>query len=186
MIEELEKYWWVRELGKGNNNAYRDFFDQCYKLFASLAYNYVKDESIAEDIVHDVVYEILKKNLNFNNLISFNSFMFTSIKYRSLDYLSHVCAGDNYKRIISQKASYDFFLENVIEQEVYYYLNCAIDELNPATAQVYKLATIGLSNSQIAEKLGISIDSVKSHKKRGRKILAEKLKNLMIALAMFS
>lgn len=186
MIEELEKYWWVRELGKGNNDAYRDFFNQCYKLFASFAYNYVKDKSIAEDIVHDVVYEILRKNLEFHNLVSFKSFMFTSIKNRSLNHLNHICAGENYKRNISPKDSYDFFLENVIEQEVYYFLNCAIDELSPATAQVYKLAAIGLTNVQIAKKLEISIDSVKSHKKRGRKILAEKLKNLMIALAMFS
>ena len=51
--------------------------------------------------------------------------------------------------------------------------------------RVYELALLGHSNEEIAKILSISIDAVKALKKRGKRILQEKLKYLIYLLLPF-
>ena len=52
-------------------------------------------------------------------------------------------------------------------------------ELSDPLRQIYELTLQELSNEEIAAQLGLSVDSVKAHKKRGKQILKERLKGLM-------
>ena len=52
----------------------------------------------------------------------------------------------------------------------------AINELPDQIQTIYELSLKGKSNEEIARVLNLSLDSVKSYKKRGKQILKEKLK----------
>lgn len=78
-----------------------------------------------------------------------------------------------------------FFLNQILEEEVYTLLKEAIDSLPGQMKRVYELALLGHSNEEIAKILSISVDAVKALKKRGKKILQEKLKYLIYLLLPF-
>ena len=80
-----------------------------------------------------------------------------------------------------QKEEYDFFLNQILEEEVYTLLKEAIDSLPGQMKRVYELALLGHSNEEIAKILSISVDAVKALKKRGKKILQEKYLKLKTA-----
>ncbi len=54
-----------------------------------------------------------------------------------------------------------------------------IGELSDPVRKIYELTLQEFSNEEIAEQLGLTVDSVKAHKKRGKQILKERLKGLM-------
>ena len=105
------------------------------------------------------------------------SFLFLSVKNKALNFLRRQQAQERYLNNRMEEES--FFLNNIIREEVYYHLQKMIGELSDPVRQIYELTLQELSNEEIAEQLGLSVDSVKAHKKRGKQILKERLKGLM-------
>lgn len=84
------------------------------------------------------------------------------------------------------KRSLIFFLNQILEEEVYLILKEALDTLPEQTRQIYDLSLLGHDNQEIASLLGLTLDAVKARKKRGKQLLQEKLKNLIYLLILFS
>ena len=66
------------------------------------------------------------------------------------------------------------FVENVFEEEVWQVLREMVKKLPERTKEVYDLVLDGYENAEICRITGMSMDAVKSHKKRG-KIFLQKL-----------
>ena len=137
----------------------------------------VKDKEVAEDIVQDVITELYSRRLLFDTPVALKSFLFLSVKNKALNFLRRQQAQERYLNNRMEEES--FFLNNIIREEVYYHLQKMIGELSDPVRQIYELTLQELSNEEIAEQLGLSVDSVKAHKKRGKQILKERLKGLM-------
>ena len=112
------------------------------------------------------------------------SFLYLSIKNRSINYLQHKKAEENYLHDASVMHREDYFLDTIIEEEVYFLMHKAINELPEQIQTIYELSLKGKSNEEIAQVLNLSLDSVKSYKKRGKQILKEKLKGLICFLSV--
>lgn len=181
---EEEQQDWIRRLCAGEEKAYRFFFDVYYQILSSFAIKYVREKEVAEDIVNDVVLEMYRSKKKFTNLVSLKSYLFTSIKNRCLNYIDHRKAQERYLRDPEGIHETDFFLDSIIEEEVYFLMLKAITELPDKMQEIYKLSFSGESNESIAEKLGLTVDSVKAYKKRGKQILKEKLQNLFMFLCV--
>ena len=109
--------------------------------------------------------------------------MFLSVKNRALNFLRHRQAQERYLNYKTEEES--FFLNNIIREEVYYHLQKMIGELSEPVRKIYELTLQELSNEEIAEQLGLSVDSVKAHKKRGKQVLKGKLKELLFCRTKF-
>ena len=120
----------------------------------------------------------------FTNINSLKSFLYLSIKNRSINYLQHKKAEENYLHDVSVIHGEEFFLDAIIEEEVYFLMHKAINELPDQIQTIYELSLKGKSNEEIARVLNLSLDSVKSYKKRGKQILKEKLKGLICFLSV--
>lgn len=165
--------------------AYRFFFKEYYQILGSFAQQYVKEEMIAEDIVNDVIYELYRNKKSFPDIVSLKSFLFTSIKHRSLNYIRGKKAQERYLQDPQvANDTEEFFLDAIIEEEVYFLMHKAITELPEKIQEIYKLSLSGESNEAIAAQLHLTIDSVKAYKKRGKQILKKKLQNLLLFLSV--
>lgn len=80
---------------------------------------YVSDSVVCEDVVHEVIMECYVSRRSFENLEKFKSFFYISIKNRCLNYLEHKKAELNYLSDASAKQEHEFFLDSIIEEEVY-------------------------------------------------------------------
>lgn len=170
---------WLELLHDGKEEAYRILFEEYYPLLGVFAMKYVKDKEAAKDIVQDVITELYSRRLQFDTPDALKAFLYLSVKNRSLNVLRNKQAQERYLNH-TQEEEESFFLNNIIREEVYYHLQKMIEELSSPVRQIYELTLQELSNEEIAEQLGLSVDSVKSHKKRGKQILKERLRELMI------
>ncbi|MDE7374725.1 MAG: RNA polymerase sigma-70 factor, partial [Odoribacter sp.] len=160
---------WLELLHDGKEEAYRILFEEYYSLLGVFAMRYVKDKEVAEDIVQDVILELYSRQLQFDTPDALKAFLYLSVKNRALNVLRNKQAQERYLNHTQEEES--FFLNNIIREEVYYHLQKMIGELSSPVRQIYELTLQELSNEEIAEQLGLSVDSVKSHKKRGKQIL---------------
>ena len=183
MLSQHPSPLWLEQLNAGKEEAYRILFDEYYQILGVFAMKYVRDKEVAEDIVQDVILELYNRRLLFNSLLALKSFLFLSVKNRALNFLRHRQAQERYLNYKTEEES--FFLNNIIREEVYYHLQKMIGELSEPVRKIYELTLQELSNEEIAEQLGLSVDSVKAHKKRGKQVLKGKLKELLFCRTKF-
>ncbi len=79
----------------------------------------------------------------------------------------------------------DFFLQQLIEEEVYIALKKAVDNLPLKIRKVYYGVLAGKSNIEIAAGLEISEEAVKAYRKRGKKILRLYLNDFRSLMLLF-
>lgn len=171
---------WLTNLSEGKESAFKELYDQYYPLFCRFALQYIHDEEEAKDVVQDVIFDIWHKKKAMNDVRSFRSYMYKSIANKCIDLLRKEKVKGSYLNNIAEES--EFFLLKVLEEEVYIELRQAIKRLPAPTNNIFELSLEGYSTQEIAKLLDLSIDSVKSHKKRGKKILFHKLHLLLLLL----
>lgn len=175
---------WLKQLCAGEESAYEILFNEYYQILAHFAMKYIPNVEICEDIIHDVFMDIYKHKRTFENINSLKSFLYLAIRNSCLNHLDHEKVKERYLEETASLQQEEFFLDAIIEEEVFYLMNKAIKELPPKIQNIYELSFQGKTNEEIAQIMGISLDSVKSYKKRGKQILKEKLKYLMYFLSV--
>ena len=170
---------WLQELGRGKERAYQRLFDQYYRLLAMFSFKYLNDRQQAEDAVHDVLLNLYQRKERFNSIVLLKSYLFNAVRNRCLNILEHRKVALEYNTRVIQLAGANFDEYNYIEMEVYEQLREAIGQLPEQQRRIFDLTLQGYDNAAIAEEMGITEDAVKSHKKRGKKLLKEKLQHLM-------
>ena len=179
-------------LRRGDHQAFKLIFDQYYALMCAIAYEYVEDYYISQNIAEDVMLSIWEKREQLNISVSVKSYLLTSVRNKSIDYLrcssremeavsfdsetgsSHCFVSD--EELFGQIVLFE--LENKIQQ--------VIDKMPDECKKVFLLSRYEeKSYVEIAEELNISVNTVKYHIKKALSILREELKEytlIMIAL----
>jgi RNA polymerase sigma-70 factor (ECF subfamily) len=100
--------------------------------------------------------------------------------------LKHEAVKNRYSsNILSTPEDEEKFWIKVLEEETYRILYQSIEKLPPQTRKVYYLAINGFKNQEIADKLGVSLETVKTHKQIGKKYLQKYMKDLLFILSIF-
>lgn len=175
---------WLERLHRGEEWAYRTFFDQYYQILALFAMKYVRQRETAEDVVNDVIVSMYRKRPRFDSVVALKSYLYLSVRNSCLNILRNGKAQSRYAEVAGEAAGEQFFLDRIIEEEVYFLLENAIAGLPEMPRRVYELSLQDLSNEEIARQLSLTVDSVKAYKKRGEQILKERLKGLMSILSV--
>jgi len=185
-LEEQTKYekLFLQQLSEGNEMAYKHLFDSYYSSLVMFAMKYLKDQNLAEDLVQDVIYELWQQRQNLPGLSSLKSWLFVSVRNRCINHLEHTKVEQKYFQL-NDEAKTDFFLQQLIEEEVYLALKKAIDHLPFKIREVYYGVLAGKTNAEIASALGISEEAVKAYRKRGKKILRCYLNDLLSLILLF-
>ena len=177
---------WLEELYKGEEHAYKILFDEYFFALSSFAAKYLEDNEASEDLAQEVLCDLWLHRQRFENIISLKSYLYQIVRNRCLNVLKHRRVEAKYFAEQSFKTESDFFLNQILEEEVYLILKEALDTLPEQTRQIYDLSLLGHDNQEIASLLGLTLDAVKARKKRGKQLLQEKLKNLIYMLILFS
>ena len=173
---------WLNGLLKGHDKAYEELYSNYFFPLSSFAAKFLENKEVAEEVVQDLIFEFWLKRPSFDNVVALKTYFYRSVRNRCLDILKHNKVEEKYLKEQSLKEQSDFFLHAILEEEVYLSLREAIDELPETMREVYNLALLGYDNSTIAQTLKITLDAVKSCKKRGKALLKIRLKNLFCLL----
>ncbi len=157
--------------------AYHELYNEYYKALVIYAANFLATTETAEDIVQELFTTIWEKKISFISLQSLKTYLYNSTRNAALNYLKHqnVETGyiqymlDTYKEITE---------EDTNEEEVYRLLFRSIDQLPPRCREIFILHMEGKKNEEIAQALGLSIETVKTQKKRAVQFLKKQMGSL--------
>lgn len=175
MQENIIKY-----IKRGDRKAFRQVFDHFFNALAAFGYKYVNDVEVAEDMAQEAFISFWESRESFEHIAAVKSFLYTSVRNKCLNFLKH----ENVKKKHEPGLKYllesdQYFANHVIEEEVFNELFVQIRDLPKALQEIMLLALNGLKNAEIAEELGISINTVKTQKKIGYAKIKDKLDPLI-------
>lgn len=68
-------------------SAFEQLYQQYYKTLTLYAFNFVGNQSEAEDIVQDVIVAIWLREDTFENQRSFEAYLYNAVKFKSINVL---------------------------------------------------------------------------------------------------
>ena len=169
-----KKESFLENLNKRHISAYKHLYEDYYKALVVYAMDLVSQKEIAEDIVQDLFVSIWEKEMVFISLAAFKSFLYRSVRNASLNHIKHIDVEEKYVLSLQQNNEPEFDLE-VEEEEIYRLLFSTIEKLPPRCHEIFEMHLKGKKNDEIAETLNISLETVKTQKKRAIKFIRENI-----------
>lgn len=153
-------------------------FKTYYKSLCHFAWKIVGDSDSAEDLVQDTFVAFFKRNGWENDEDSVTkSFLYHSVRNACLNHIRHEKVKRKYWSLFEFKEEDDFVFEmNIIHTELLQEIYRIVEEMPFSCQQVFRMGYLdGFSNLEITKTLQISVNTVKTQKQRGMKILLKKL-----------
>ena len=173
----------IEQINKLDATAFRMLYKTYYKALVCYAIQITGESGAAEDIVQELFSTLWEKQLSFKSLVSLKAYLYNSVRNASIDYLKHKDVEFDYlQKIIESHQEYredDFFTEEIFRQ-----LFMTIDSLPERCKQVFLLHMEGKKNEEIAAALYVSLETVKTQKKRAMSLLRKKLSPYHFALLL--
>lgn len=161
----------LKSVFKGNKKGIEILFRTYYKRLCAYAASFVTHNNIAEDIVSNVFLKLWEKRENLVIKESVSSYLFKSVKNSCLNYLKREksrkkLVSENDVNLLDLKIQYPlsdkYPLAELIGQELEEKIKLEIEKLPEQCGLIFYLSRFEeLSHRQIAEKLGISENTVK-------------------------
>ncbi|PKO96856.1 MAG: hypothetical protein CVU12_02915 [Bacteroidetes bacterium HGW-Bacteroidetes-7] len=150
--------------------AFKEIFKDFYASQVLFAIKLIGSKHDAEDLVQDVFMNIWRSKPIFRNEIAFKSYIYLSTRNRCIDFLRKKRPpGDTIESIEHITHEVDF----AVKEEAFRILEKAIEKLPTQTKEIMKLSMSGLSIQEIANQLGVSVNTIKTLKSRAYKNLKE-------------
>ena len=167
----------IKGLNKGNIKDYDELFYMFYGRLCAFAMRYVKDQESAEEVVEEAMVVLWEKREKFDSIAGLKSYLYSTVRNASLDLLKK-----NEKTVsldtLAGRESLTTTDNFIIEEEVHATLYHALASLPPKSRRVFELSCLeGLKYSEIADEMGISLNTVKSQRARAIELLKEMLKD---------
>ena len=168
---------YLQELNQREDKGWRAFYSDYYVALCSYANRFLRIPSDAEDVVQETCVKIWESDNKFATMKEFTWYVYKSVYTNAMCHLRtknlHRKLLQNLEQDEVVMPEADFIL--TIREELIRQLHVYIEELPKEAQKILKLSLEGMSGNEIAEKLNISVHTVKSQKNRSFKYLRERL-----------
>ena len=166
--------------GQDSDKAFRYLYDKYASTLRYFSAKYVDDDATIEDVVQDAFLNLWEKRNEFKTESTIKAYLYKIVRSFSVDTIRRRNIANRYaEKIVLEKEDQEFFLENIVESEVFQMIQTVFDELSPSCREVYQLSLHGKSHEEISQLLDISINTVKKHKNNANHYMRERLKNVL-------
>lgn len=164
------------------NEIYLLYYDDLFYFASNLFRNTVTSP---DDIVQDIFLNLWEnKKQKFSGLINIKAYLFVSVKNSFKDYLKHRKYVD--KHLAVARLDDDYFVSQVVETEVFSFIEEAVGLLPEECRKVFLEYLNGLDAKEIAQKLNKSEFTVYKQRKNAIELLKSKFpKDKMIIIMLF-
>lgn len=193
IIHSSEDKIFISRLRQGDIMAFETLFKSHYRNLCIYAEEIVGEKEAAEEIVGDFFLKFWENHNSIEIRISYKSYLYTSIYNNCLSYLEHLKVLKKYHDyatyMINNKdlwhpVSDNYPLANLISQEIVAEIEQAIQELPDHCREIFSLSRFEeLSYEEIAQRLGISINTVRTQMSRALQKLRSSLKQYLPVIA---
>ncbi|MGJ5642396.1 RNA polymerase sigma factor [Formosa sp. S-31] len=168
-----------------NSIEFKDIFDRLFPHLYLLGSRILKSEEKAKDVAQEAFVKLWEKDTEeFKSEKALQAYLYVLVKNACISQLRKEKNVLNTTLDEGLSVGQQSFLNEILREETYTLLYDAIQELSPQAEQVVQLALKGMSNQEIADHLQISINSVKTVKKRAYAKLRDLLGAQVVALLL--
>lgn len=172
-------------LKRKDKDAFSAIYGKYHRYLYALAFRYLKDSGMAEDVVQHVFVKLWETVCDIHIEINLKNYLYTMTKNFILNLMRDrkEAVSLNYMNAQLEIPAQDDIAKAVEDRELQDFLYKGINSLPPQKKEVCmrKLQTSD-SNQQIADKMGISVHTVKSHYQESLKLLRSYFKRIKTML----
>ena len=174
----------LEQLKLGNSSSYKELFDLYYMPLSVYALKFCDSFELAEDIVQELFIKLWDEKLYMKIQGSMAPYLFKSVKNNTLQAMKRKSKflfeeiEDQVNRLIEEEKIDIEFLE---EEKAKLFEH--IEALPQKSKEVFKVIVLeNLKYKEVAEELGVSVNTVKTHYSRALKQLRTSLDIIVILL----
>ncbi len=183
----------LTRVARGDEPAFHQLFDQYKQKVYSFAFYLTRSEAMAEEITQEIFIKVWIHRKILSEINYFTSWLKTIVRNQSYNYLRRIANEKIMLRGIASSAEFQASVTetDVLTREYGQLLEHAIAQLPSQQRKVYLLSRQeGLKHKVIAEKMGITVSTVKNHMKAALDSIRLYLEahaeiTVLIALAIF-
>ncbi len=177
-LNEDQSY--ISGLRRRDSQVYEVVFKKYYPLLVVFVVRHIGDEDVAKDIVQDIFFKLFERGHSLPDNFQLKSWFYRVARNAAVDYLRHLQVEDKYKFLMAEGMIHIPDIDEEIDEQVYAKVNLAIESLPEQCRLIIKLNVLeGKKYQEIAEELGITINTIRTQVSRGykklREILAEEV-----------
>jgi RNA polymerase sigma-70 factor (family 1) len=182
-ISELNDEALFALIEKGDERAFTQVYDRYHKLLYVLAYRYLMNANMAEDVVQHVFSRLWEFRTELRVGISLKNYLFTMTKNHVLNLIRNENSAitKNYEMAQSAPAYEDNLIEDLEKKELMSNFYKAVDMLPVQKREICLMKVREeLTNQEIAERMKLSVNTVKTHYSEALKLLRVHLRKMLI------
>lgn len=150
----------------GDEDAFCELYATYKNRLIYFAMRFLKSREYAEDVFQDAFTVVWQSRRFINPDASFSSYLYTIMRNRILNQLRNVANEEKLKEsILSQALDYtEDTKREVMLNDLKSLISHALQQLTPRQREIFEMSREAqLSHKEIADKLGISINTVQEH-----------------------
>jgi len=154
------------QVAVGDTRAFRQIFDALFSNLTKFSFSFVHSKEAATEIVDELFVQLWVKRADIMKINDLRVYLYTATKNASLNYISKKAKQielEPYENLQVQMTDLVSPEQIMISKEMLQKIKDAIDSLPPRCKLIFKcVREDGLSYSEVAEILGLSIKTIDS------------------------
>ena len=164
-LAHLDDTQLVNRLKKDDESAFAEIYRRYAENLAGFAASKLYCLDDAQDLIHDLFVKLWSDRKELVITSSLRTYLFTIVRYRIVDKIRKNITREEYAGMIQSlaQACEPGIEQQIAAKELQRTIETSLQELSPKVQRVYHLSRgEHLSNREIAEKLGLSEQTVKN------------------------
>ena len=149
-----------------SHKEFKAFFETFFIPVYTLIQRYTGERELSRDFTQEAFVRVFEHWGEFETEENAKAFLYTVARRIYLDHCKHQNIENQYQNRVNEEELEEYdFLKEVTQQEVSRILYDAVDKLPSQTRSIILLNLKGFNNTEVAERLGVSVNTIKSLKK---------------------
>jgi RNA polymerase sigma-70 factor (ECF subfamily) len=173
----MDEEFYIKGLFEGDEQVFRGIFERYHTRLCYFAAALLTTDQDVEDVVQEAFVKLWQRRRHFQDSNSIKAFLYIAVKNRCLNICKHDQVVRKYGDRLEEGQENDA-MSSLVEAEVLENIHQALQKLPLGCRSVLHLSYFeGMKNKAIAEQLHVSINTVKTQKLRGLRLLRGLLKS---------
>lgn len=155
---------------------FKQLFETYFKKITLFAEYFLLDRDEAEDIAQEIFVDLWNNAPTLPEIANLKSYLFVQVRNKCLNRLKHLHVEDRYKQWLAEAQAYAEIPEVEIDPELLQRVYEVIEELPDQSRLIFKSCVLeGKKYKDVAEEMGISVNTVNTQMKRAYKYIRTRL-----------
>lgn len=184
---------WIKKIKKGDQKAFEELYRYYYPRLGQFVFRYVHSKYLAEDLVHNVFYNVWENRSKLEARGTLKSYLFTAARNQALNYLEkrEVRKFEEPEAVVQLESLESGPSQEMSAKELEQAVIKAVKEIPDKRRNIFLMHREDeLTYREIAEMLDISVKTVETQMSRSLKFLRYKLSEflpvvVLLLLALF-